>query len=103
MKEHNPNWSQVSNYTYKRLTIGSPGFRKTNILLNSISHQSDVDKMCLHTKDPCEEKYQLLVKNMNNSTVTIPKTVLNTRILWMIFMKILINKIETKNTIYWLY
>ena len=41
------------------LIITEPGSGKTNALLNWISHQSDIDKLCLHTKSLCGEKYKL--------------------------------------------
>ena len=40
---------------------------KTNALLNLINNQLDVDKIYLYTKDPYEEKYQLLF-NKRKST-----------------------------------
>ena len=41
--------------------IGGSGSGKTNTL-NSIKHQSDIDKIYQYTKDICESKYQLLSK-----------------------------------------
>ena len=35
--------------------------RKSNVLLNLINNQPDIDKIYLHTKDPCEAKYQYLI------------------------------------------
>ena len=35
--------------------------KKTNSLLNLISHQPDIDKFCIYTRDPYEAKYQLLI------------------------------------------
>ena len=34
---------------------------KTNVLLNLIENQPDIDKIYLYTKDPCEVKYQCLI------------------------------------------
>ena len=31
------------------------------MLLNLINHQEDIDKIYLHTKDPCEVKYLFLI------------------------------------------
>ena len=44
------------------LIIEGPGCGKTNSLFNLISHQPDIDKIYLYTKDPYEAKYQLLIK-----------------------------------------
>ena len=65
-----------------------------NLLFNLISHQPDIDKIYLYAKDPYKTKYQLLInkresnglKHLNDS-----KTFLNTRMIWMIFVKILKN------------
>ena len=57
IKEHNPNWPQISDHPYRVLIIESPGCGKTNS-----SHQADIDKIYLYTKDPYEAKYQLLIK-----------------------------------------
>ena len=35
---------------------------KTNVLLNLIGNQPDIDKICLYAKDPYEAKYQYLIK-----------------------------------------
>ena len=34
---------------------------KTNVLLNLIDNQSDIDKIYLYAKDPYEAKYQYLI------------------------------------------
>ena len=38
IKKHNPNWSQISDHTYRVLIIGGSGSLKTNSLFNLISH-----------------------------------------------------------------
>ena len=43
------------------LIIGGSGFGKTNLLLNLIENQADIDKIYLYAKDPCESKYQYLI------------------------------------------
>ena len=47
--EQNPNWPHT------------PGSGKTNVLLNFIENQPDIDKIYLHAKDPYEAKYQYLI------------------------------------------
>ena len=67
IKKHNPNWPEVPDHPYKILITGDSGSGKTNSLLNLISHQPDIDKIYLYTKDPYEAKYQLLI-NKQEST-----------------------------------
>ena len=65
IKEHNPNWPQIPDHPYRILIIGGSGSGKTNSLFNLINHQADIDKIYLsmiHVKDPCEAKYQFLIK-----------------------------------------
>ena len=62
IKEHKPNWPQIPDHPYRTLTIGGFWPWKTSSLFNVISHQLDSDKICLYAKDPCEAKYQLLIK-----------------------------------------
>ena len=40
---------------------GGSGSGKTNLLLNLIENQSDIDKIYLYVKDPYESKYQYLI------------------------------------------
>ena len=41
--------------------IGGSGLGKTNVLLNLINNQLDIDKIYLYAKDPYEAKYQYLI------------------------------------------
>ena len=43
------------------LIIGGSGSGKTNVLLNLVENQPDIDKIYLHAKDPYEAKYQYLI------------------------------------------
>ena len=38
--ECNPNSPKIPNYSYSKLILGKSGSNKTNVLLNSINHQS---------------------------------------------------------------
>ena len=55
--DSNPNLLFILNHPYKILITAVSGPRKTNVLLSLIKHQRpDVDKICLHVKDPFESK-----------------------------------------------
>ena len=66
VKEHNPNWSQISDHPYRIIIARGSGSGKTNSLLNLISHQPGI-KIYLYAKDPSEAKYELLI-NAQEST-----------------------------------
>ena len=44
IKEHNPNWLEISDHPYRILIVGGFGFGKTNALLNLINHEPDIAK-----------------------------------------------------------
>ena len=58
---YNPNWPYIPDNPYRILIIGGSGSGKTNVLLNLIEDQSDIDKIHLYAKDPYEDKYQFLI------------------------------------------
>ena len=60
-------------------------------------------KTYLYAKDQCEAKYQLLINKRESTglkTLMIQKLLLNTQMIWMIFIKILKNTIQIKNEKY---
>ena len=59
--EHNENWPYSPDHPYRILIIGGSGSGKTNVLLNLIENQPDIDKIYLYAKDPYEAKYQYLI------------------------------------------
>ena len=59
--EPNKNWPYVPDHPYRILIIGGSGSGKTNVLLNLIENQPDIDKIYLYAKDPYEAKYQYLI------------------------------------------
>ena len=59
--EHNNNWPYILDHPYKILIIGGSGSGKTNVLLNFIEKQPDIDKIYLYAKDLYEAKYQYLI------------------------------------------
>ena len=59
--EHNLNWPYIPDHPYRILIIGSSSSGKTDVLLNLINKQPDIDKIYLYAKDLYEDKYQLLI------------------------------------------
>ena len=64
--EHNKNWPYIPDHPYRILIIGGSGSAKTNLLLNLIENQPDIDKIYLDAKDPYESKYQYLTNKRDN-------------------------------------
>ena len=44
-KKHNEKWSHIPDHPYKILIIGDSGSEETNVLLNLIKEQDDIDKI----------------------------------------------------------
>ena len=59
--EHNKNWPYNPDHPFRILITGGSRSGKTNVLLNLIENQPDIDKIYLCTKDPYEAKYQYLI------------------------------------------
>ena len=59
--KHNTNWPYIPDHPYRILIIGGSGSGKTNLLLNLIENQPDIDKIYFYAKDPYESKYQYLI------------------------------------------
>ena len=59
--KHNKNWPYIQDHPYRILIIGGSGSGKTNVLLNLIENQPDIDKIYLYAKDPYKSKYQYLI------------------------------------------
>ena len=79
------------------------GIWKKNALLNLINSQPDIDKICLHAKDPFEAKYQFLI-NKRESTglnmLMIEKLLLRIQMICKMFTKKLMNTMQIKNVKY---
>ena len=52
----NPNWHSIPDHPHVILIIGGSASGKTNVQLNSISHQLDNDKIDQHANGPFEAK-----------------------------------------------
>ena len=59
--KHDKNWPYIPDHPYRILIIGGSGSRKTDLLLNLIENQPEIDKMYLYAKDPYKAKYQYLI------------------------------------------
>ena len=60
--EHNRNWPYIPDKPYRILIVGGSGSDKTNVLLNLIENQPDIDEIYLYAKDLYQSKYQYLIK-----------------------------------------
>ena len=47
----NLEWSYIPDHPYRILIIGGSGSWKTNVLLNLMNNQPDIDQMYLNAKD----------------------------------------------------
>ena len=68
-KNHNEKWPNIPDHPYRILIIGVSGSGKTNILLNLINEQRDIDKIYLYAKDLSEPKYEYLIKDCENAGI----------------------------------
>ena len=66
IKLNNKNWPYTPDHPYRILIIGGSGSGKTNVLLNLIENQPDIDKIYLYAKDPYEAKCQYLINKREN-------------------------------------
>ena len=59
--KHNKNWPYIPDHPYRILIIEGSGSAKTNLLLNLIENQPNIDKIYLYAKDQYESKCQYLI------------------------------------------
>ena len=67
--EHNENSRHTPDKPYRIPIIGGSGSGKTNVLLNLIENQPDIDKIYLYAKDPYEAKYQYLINKREGVSI----------------------------------
>ena len=58
----------IPDHPYRILIIRGSGSEQTNLLLNVIENQPNIDKIYLYARDPYESKYQYLI-NKRESVV----------------------------------
>ena len=93
-KEHNEKWPFIPDHPYRILVIGGSGPGKANLLLNLIKEQDDIDKIYLYAKYLSKPRYEFLIKSvmmLEKNFVMIQMHLFSVQILWMMFMRILIN------------
>ena len=66
-KEHNEKWPYIPDHPYRILIIGGSGSGKTNVLLNLINEQDNIDNIYLYAKDFSEPKYEFFIKKRENA------------------------------------
>ena len=102
--EHNKNWPYTPDHPYRILIIGGSGSGKTNVLLNLIENQPDIDKLYLYAKDPYEAKYQYLISKREgvgiNHFLRILKLLLSIQMTCAMFTKLLMITILIKKIKY---
>ena len=69
MKEHNPNWPQIPDHPYRISIIRGSRSGKTIFffIIDSKSHQPDIDKIDLYAKDPYKANYQFLINKLEKT------------------------------------
>ena len=58
---HNKNWRYIPDHPYRILMIAGSESGKTNLLLNLMEKQPDINKIYFYAKDSYESKYQYLI------------------------------------------
>ena len=68
-KKNNEKWPFIPDHLYRILMIGRSGSGKTNVLLNLIKEQDDIDKIYLYAKYLSEPKYEFLIKKRQDAGI----------------------------------
>ena len=59
----------MPDHSYRILIIGGSGSGKTNALINLINEQIDIDKIYLYARDLSEQKYEYLIKKLEDAEI----------------------------------
>ena len=92
--EHNKNCPYTPDHPFRILIIGGSGSGRTNVLLNLVENQPDIEKIYLYAKDPYEAKYQYLIKireKVGLKRLNDLRLLLSIRMICAMFTKILMN------------
>ena len=92
---HNKNWPYIPDHPCRILIIGGSGSGKTNLLLNLVENQPDIDKIYLYAKGPYETKYEY---NKREGFGIVCRLSIQTR--YMMFARILMNTVLIKKKRY---
>ena len=57
IKEHNPNMPEIRDHPYRILIVAGSRSGKTNVLLNLVNHEPDIDNFFIYVKDLYEAKF----------------------------------------------
>ena len=68
-KKYNKKWPYIPDHLYRILIIRGSGSGKTNVLLNLISQQDDIDNIYLYAKHLNERKYEFLIKQREDAEI----------------------------------
>ena len=67
--ERNLKWPYIPYHPNRILIVEGSESGETNASLNFISHQSNIDEIYLHAKDPYEAKHQYLINKREKSRI----------------------------------
>ena len=68
-KERNEKWPYIPDHPYKILIVDGSGLGKTNVLINLINEQHDIDKIYLYARDLSKPKYDYLIKKRKDAGI----------------------------------
>ena len=58
-KKHNEKWSHIPDHPYRIIIITGSGSGKTNVLINLINEQNDIDKIYFYSRDLSEQNMNI--------------------------------------------
>ena len=102
IKQYSPNWTKIHDHPCHILVIGGSGLRRTNVLLNLMIYQPEIDQIFLFTKDSYEPKYQVSINKCKQPGLKISnihRLPLNIGKIWMMFTQISVITIQIKKQV----